>query len=107
MYSSDDLKKITNIILKQMPDAEAIYLFGSYAKGTARNDSDIDVAVLLHKILGWKMRKKILNQIYSETGKMGYDVDFIIKSKESFDKEKNFPTLSRIISREGKILWIK
>ena len=31
---------------------EAVYLFGSYAKGTANNDSDIDVALVVNHFDG-------------------------------------------------------
>jgi len=34
-------------ILAALPDTQAIYLFGSAAAGRMRNDSDVDVAVLL------------------------------------------------------------
>jgi predicted nucleotidyltransferase len=35
-------------IRKSVPDLIALYRFGSQAKGTARQDSDIDLAVLAH-----------------------------------------------------------
>jgi len=34
------------LILAVLPDAEAIYLFGSKARDDARSDSDVDLAVL-------------------------------------------------------------
>ncbi len=34
-------------LLKKHFQFESIYLFGSYAKGTNRNDSDIDVAIVV------------------------------------------------------------
>ena len=34
-------------LVRQHFDVEKVILFGSYAKGTAREDSDIDVAVVL------------------------------------------------------------
>jgi len=39
-------KKIADILKRFYPDLVAIYLFGSRADGTARKDSDLDVAVL-------------------------------------------------------------
>ena len=51
---------------------ENIYLFGSYAKGTNREDSDIDVAIIVDHIEGdyfsinpllWKLRKQIDDRI--------------------------------------------
>ncbi len=51
-----DQKKIINIVkkyaelVKQNYSVNQIYLFGSYAKGNAREESDIDVAIVLDKI---------------------------------------------------------
>lgn len=39
------LKKIVEI-LKARPEVLAVYLFGSYAKGYAREDSDVDIGVV-------------------------------------------------------------
>ena len=42
--------QITDIILKHFPEAQAIYLFGSYGTGDEQTDSDVDIALLLpHK----------------------------------------------------------
>ncbi len=38
-------------VLKLLPDAR-VFLFGSYSKGNARQDSDIDVAVVVPKFEG-------------------------------------------------------
>jgi len=40
------MKKIEKILKNFFKDAEAIYLFGSYANGTHNENSDVDVAVL-------------------------------------------------------------
>ncbi len=44
---SELIERLTQIILRDFPDAQAIYLYGSYARGEQRPDSDIDLAVLL------------------------------------------------------------
>jgi predicted nucleotidyltransferase len=36
-----------SIIRRHFPDVQGIYLFGSHAEGTARPDSDLDIALLL------------------------------------------------------------
>lgn len=42
-----DLKKIVNAILKEINGIEAIYLFGSIAKGKEDERSDYDIAVIV------------------------------------------------------------
>lgn len=44
-------RKYKSVISERFADAK-IYLFGSYSKGTARKDSDIDVAVIVPRIIG-------------------------------------------------------
>ncbi len=44
-----DLKKIVYAILKEMSGIEAIYLFGSIAKGKENERSDYDIAVILRE----------------------------------------------------------
>jgi len=45
----DTVKKYSRIVRQHFP-VKAVILFGSYAKGTARIDSDIDVAVIVDRI---------------------------------------------------------
>ncbi len=53
-------------------DIESVYLFGSFANDTNREDSDIDVAVVVKNISGdffavnpllWKLRRQIDDRI--------------------------------------------
>ncbi|MBU0486766.1 MAG: nucleotidyltransferase domain-containing protein [Bacteroidetes bacterium] len=59
-------------LLIQYFKVESIYLFGSYANDTNREDSDIDVAVIVKNISGdyfsvnpllWKLRRQIDDRI--------------------------------------------
>ena len=59
-------------LLKDYFHFENIYLFGSYAKNTNREDSDIDVAIVVSNIEGdyfsihpllWKLRRQIDDRI--------------------------------------------
>ena len=38
--------------VRGMMDTKGIFLYGSYAKGTAREDSDIDIAVIVDHVPG-------------------------------------------------------
>ena len=105
MYSSADFEIIKDVVVSSTPLAESIYLFGSYAKGTAREQSDIDIAILLEHDLHWRERNALLNRLYSDMSQRGYNVDFVLKKSDKFRSESELPTLSRVILREGKLLW--
>ncbi len=60
------------LLLKNYFPLEKVYLFGSYAKNTNQEDSDIDVAVVVSHIEGdyfsihpllWKLRRQIDDRI--------------------------------------------
>lgn len=51
MYLSNEYKKKIVDFLKTKLDIKFIYLFGSFAKGEGREDSDIDIAIYTDKII--------------------------------------------------------
>ncbi|MDD2501578.1 MAG: nucleotidyltransferase domain-containing protein [Geobacter sp.] len=107
MFVQNDFEQIKNIVVSTVPTAKSIFLFGSYAKGTAQEQSDIDIAILLEQDLHWRERNDLLNRLYSDTAQKGYNVDFLLKSAEKFRAESELPTLARVILREGRLLWTK
>lgn len=61
-----------SVLLREHFQIEKIYLFGSFAKSTNTENSDIDVAVVVNKIEGdyfsvnpllWKLRREIDHRI--------------------------------------------
>jgi predicted nucleotidyltransferase len=74
MDKREAIKKVTQykILLGNHFDLESVYLFGSYAKDTNTEDSDIDVAVVVKNISGdfftvnpllWKLRRQVDDRI--------------------------------------------
>lgn len=74
MDKREAIKKVKAymVLLKDYFPLENVYLFGSYAKGTNREDSDIDVAIIVNHIEGdyfsvnpllWKLRRQIDDRI--------------------------------------------
>lgn len=64
-------KQYKHLLLEFLP-IRALYLYGSYSKGTYTPDSDIDIAVIVDNLnddyfndtpLLWKLRRKISNLI--------------------------------------------
>ncbi|MFO7788966.1 MAG: nucleotidyltransferase family protein [Bacteroidota bacterium] len=65
------VQKYKDILLNYF-NIESVYLYGSYAKSTQHQDSDIDVAIIVDEISGdyfeihpllWKLRRKIDERI--------------------------------------------
>ncbi len=65
------LKKYKTLLSKEMA-FEKMILFGSYAKDTQREDSDVDVAIIVDKIQGdyfstrpllWRIRREVDDRI--------------------------------------------
>jgi len=107
MYSDKDFNDIVSLVLRRVPGPRAIYLFGSYARGAAGPESDIDIAILTDEPLDRKKKLNTLGVLWTDTVAKGYSIDFIIKPNQDFQDEKSLPTISRVISQEGKVLWQK
>ena len=67
-----NLVKAYRLLLYDYFHPEKVYLFGSYARNTYREDSDIDVAIVVNNLEGeyftihpllWKLRRQIENRI--------------------------------------------
>ncbi len=68
MDKSEAIEKIRQyrLLIKEHFDLDKVYLFGSYAKETNREDSDLDVAIVVNSLKGdyfsitpilWKLRR--------------------------------------------------
>lgn len=64
-------KKYKEMVATMLP-LKALYLYGSYSKGNYREDSDIDIAVVVERLnenyfedtpILWKLRRKVSNLI--------------------------------------------
>jgi predicted nucleotidyltransferase len=65
------LKRYKELLLQEM-SFDKMILFGSYAKGSQREDSDVDVAIVVDKIEGdyfltrpllWRIRREVDDRI--------------------------------------------
>jgi predicted nucleotidyltransferase len=106
IYTEKDIEIVKGFILNMIPLVERIILFGSYARNEANEKSDMDFLVLTSTALERKKKLDVLTQIRWESAQKGYDVDFILKTNIDFEKDKKLPTISKIIDREGKLIWM-
>ena len=101
-----EIPKIRDMILETLgDDCEKIILFGSYAYGTPREESDIDIYVVLKD--GGKKPILALQDIsvgfvrhkYYET------VDVLANYKSRYEYRSTGPTMERTIARKGVVLY--
>ncbi|OFX17136.1 MAG: hypothetical protein A2033_09675 [Bacteroidetes bacterium GWA2_31_9] len=84
------------LLLANYFDIDKVYLFGSYAKNTNNQDSDIDVAIIVNKINGdyftttpllWKLRRQIDDRIEPILFEKGNDKSGFIDEIKKFGIE--------------------
>lgn len=74
MDKTEAIEKVRKyrLLLKKYFDLDKVYLFGSYAKETNREDSDLDVAIIVNNLEGdyfyitpliWRLRRQIDDRI--------------------------------------------
>jgi predicted nucleotidyltransferase len=95
-----ELDKLTELIISAIP-VEQIYLFGSYAYGTPRKDSDLDLYVVLKDGLPMRDLDAGLKIALAISQKKSMPVDILAKNKHDFDNRLNGITLERIVNRDG------
>jgi predicted nucleotidyltransferase len=103
---NDDILAIKDSILTTVGEnCEKIYLFGSYAYGTPREDSDYDFFVVLKD--GVENPILVLQKIYRSLAKtrMVIPVDVLANYKSRFDWRSTQPTMERKIANDGVVLY--
>lgn len=100
---NDEIKEIAKRIQKAV-NPERIYLFGSYARGDARSDSDYDFYVIVDDAAGNPLL--LIDEAYASIYDMDRKAcDILIHSKSRFEERKNRLTLEHIIAKEGIVLY--
>ena len=87
-------------------DIEAIYLYGSYARGDFDEDSDIDFVAIVKSDMSDSYKKR--DQVLSDTVRMDLELDVItspmVISSKIFNEYKNEVGYYGNILKEGKRL---
>jgi predicted nucleotidyltransferase len=102
---TEEIPKIRDMILETLgDDCEKIILFGSYAYGTPREESDIDIYVVLKD--GSKNPLLAMEDIGVAFVKHKYyePVDVLANYKSRYAYRSMGPTLERTIANKGVVL---
>ena len=88
----------------QTVQAEAIYLFGSYAYGTPTEDSDLDIYVVVPENTGdlIDLQTNIRMNLWQEKT---LPMDLLIGKSSVFSRRKKGLTLENVIAEKGVLLY--
>ena len=84
---------------------ESIILYGSTARGTQQDDSDVDVAILMHSGATKKMRDQMLDLIVDLELACGKVLSVLCIDYEKFTEWKDVLPFYKNIRKDGVILW--
>ncbi|MDP1553667.1 MAG: nucleotidyltransferase domain-containing protein [Methanobacteriaceae archaeon] len=78
-------------------EIESIILFGSVARGEAREDSDIDILIII-KEEDFHLRRLFIGEAFDTFMKTGKNVSAKVISHNDFQLRKNFSFLKNVIA---------
>jgi predicted nucleotidyltransferase len=83
---------------------QRIYIFGSYARGTPMESSDLDLAIIFENQELLKKNKKILltSKLF-----LDYSVDYLFYTADVFEMKAEIGGVCSVIKNEGKIIYDK
>ena len=115
LYSKEVVAQVTiELALEKMiPGLQAIYgdlidsviLYGSTARGTRTDDSDVDVAILLHRGATREMREQMLDLIVDLELACGKVLSVLCIDYEKFTEWKDTLPFYKNIRKDGVVLW--
>ncbi|MCC6549216.1 MAG: nucleotidyltransferase domain-containing protein [Ignavibacteriaceae bacterium] len=102
MLNQAEIQKIKELLLEEQK-IEKIILFGSYARGSADQYSDVDLMVVTEELpdraaLMRKLRQKLLV--------LPYDFDVLAVTPDEFERDAQITgTIARYVAQDGKIIY--
>lgn len=104
--SNDELSMLAECIVNLVQPRQII-VFGSQARGTPSEGSDIDLLVVAHRPVGvtWSRRREI-GRIRRALPRIGRPIDILLFTPEEVEKWRD--TTNHVVSealREGRILY--
>ena len=99
-----ELELIKESVLKTVP-AEAIYLFGSYAKGNANEDSDLDIYVVIPDNIGKDPLDVNVDIRMDLCKRRSMPMDLIVGKSSMFNRRKQHLTMENTVLNEGILIY--
>ena len=104
MNTNELVLEISRLVRNSEPDATVI-LYGSYARGDEKNDSDIDILVLLEKDrITPSDEQRVSYPLYELEFETGYIINPLVISKRDWEKRHRITPFYQNVQREGVVL---
>lgn len=101
MTQSAILEKITSFASEKFPGSE-LFLFGSRARETEKQDSDWDILLLLEEdSIDLAKEKSIMDEFYELELQTGVSISPLIYSKKVWNKTRPMTSLYREIKKDA------
>lgn len=104
--TNEVIEKVVEFI-KDKLSPEKIYLFGSYARGTPSENSDLDFLIIKNTDLP-KHKRSIPLYSLEKSKRIGVPIgiDFVVYTPREFEKSKNeLNSLAGEVARTGKLIY--
>ncbi len=100
----EELNLLTKIIINTIPVGR-IFLFGSYADGKPKKDSDLDIFIVMSDSAKIKEIDAIRLVRKAIRDKKTFPVDIIISKESKFNRRKALNTIEHHINKDGIIIY--
>jgi len=89
-------------LVRAHKDIELAFIYGSFARGTEKKTSDIDLVVV-----GTFNRDKFVSELRGLESRLNREINFTSYTQEEFDKERKKPGSFLNIALQNKIILLK
>lgn len=91
MIDEQTLTRMTNAIVEEA-HPEAIILFGSYAKGVARDDSDLEFLVVMPENAEARCSlRRLTGRLYRRLATFGIPKDILVYTRDEVEQWRDVP----------------
>jgi len=107
MKSLADIANIIDLVVKiasSFSEVQKVIVFGSYARGEANIQSDVDVAVVHEEGVRSSLRRDFKKE-FSKFYEGVIEVQFTYLSEEAYEKDNHVLNVARSVREEGVVLW--